>query len=78
MVLCAHPYGKTLFPQIPLGYLPHSPTALCGNPAPEHFQRLDRLAGPDPGFLGAPGLRRGQLLLRGFFRSEGRGELLSD
>ncbi len=79
VVMCAHPYGKDALPQRRLGhYQPPMQYRVFHQPEPIEFSAWTGWEGPDPAFWVPQGFAVVNLDLRGFGKSDGTGELLSD
>ena len=79
VVMCAHPYGKDALPQRRLGrYQPPMQYRVFHQPEPIAFSAWTGWEGPDPAFWVPQGFAVVNLDLRGFGKSDGTGELLSD
>ncbi|MFM7246375.1 MAG: CocE/NonD family hydrolase [Actinomycetota bacterium] len=79
VVMCAHPYGKDALPQRRLGrYQPPMQYRVFPQPEAIEFSAWTGWEGPDPAFWVPQGFAVVNLDLRGFGKSDGTGELLSD
>lgn len=80
VILCAHPYGKDNMPKRGLfgGYRPALQYRVLRQPAPVRFSAWTGWEAPDPAYWAARGYAVVNADLRGFFRSEGVGDLISD
>ncbi len=79
VIICAHPYSKDLLPQKTwFGYSPVFSYRMMRQPAPVSFSDQTGWEAPDP----ATWVPKGYVLinadLRGFFKSQGKGDVISD
>jgi uncharacterized protein len=79
VIVCAHPYGKDNLPKRGRwGYRLLAQYRLLRQPAPVHVSAWAGWEAPDPAFWVPRGYAVVNCDLRGFFRSDGVGELVSD
>lgn len=73
-IVCAHPYGKD---NLPIGKIPFTYRVMRQS-APFSVSQWTGWESPDPAYWAARGYALVNCDLRGFFRSEGEGDLFSD
>jgi predicted acyl esterase len=79
VMMCAHPYGKDLFPKRwPFGYSPSAAYRFMRLPDPFTFSAYTTWEAPDPSYWVLQGYAVVNVDLRGFGSSDGVGSLLSD